>query len=130
MVYLHTYDFLVRNCSHTGGHANVCECTYDHDHIKSIPSFYHAQPPCCESSSHDSLSFLGRTWSGNRTKSPCLRNRRLAVGEDNAYCLTRMPLVGLAAAKEIVLSQYFQTFFKYMLSLLALVKTTAGSGGI
>ncbi len=44
--------------------------------------------------------------------------------------MTRMSLAGLVAARENVLSRYFQTFLEYTQGLPALVKTTAGSSGI
>ncbi len=52
------------------------------------------------------------------------------MGEDKASCMTRMSLADLVAARENVLSQYFQTFLEYTQGLPALVKTTAGSSGI
>ncbi len=52
------------------------------------------------------------------------------MGEDKASRMTRMSLADLVAAREDVLSQYFQTFLKYTQGLPALVKTTAGSSGI
>ncbi len=61
---------------------------------------------------------------------PALARRNSSVGEDKASCMTRMSLADLVAARENVLSQYFQTFLKYTQSLPALVKTTAGSSGI
>ncbi len=61
---------------------------------------------------------------------PALARRNSSVGEDKASCMTRMSLADLVAARENVLSQYFQTFLEYMQGLPALVKTTAGSSGI
>ncbi len=52
------------------------------------------------------------------------------MGEDKASCMTRMSLADLVAARENVLSQYFQTFLEYTQGLPALVKTTAGSSWI
>ncbi len=61
---------------------------------------------------------------------PALARRNSSVGEDKASCMTRMSLADLVAARENVLSQYFQTFLEYTQGLAALVKTTAGSSGI
>ncbi len=61
---------------------------------------------------------------------PALARRNSSVGEDKASCMTRMSLADLVAARENVLSQYFQTFLEYTQGLPALVKTTAGSSGI
>ncbi len=43
------------------------------------------------------------------------------MGEDKASCMTRMSLADLVAARENVLSQYFQTFLEYTQGLPALV---------
>ncbi len=61
---------------------------------------------------------------------PALARRNSSVGEDKASCMTRMSLADLVAARENVLSQYFQTFLEYTQGLPALVKTTVGSSGI
>ncbi len=61
---------------------------------------------------------------------PALARRNSSVGEDKASCMTRMSLADLVAARENVLSQYFQTFLEYTQGLPALVKNTAGSSGI
>ncbi len=53
-----------------------------------------------------------------------------SVGEDKASCMTGMSLADLVAARENVLSQYFQTFLEYTQGLPDLVKITAGSSGI
>ncbi len=47
------------------------------------------------------------------------------MGEDKASCMTRISLAGLAAGRENILSQYFQTHLEYTQGLPALVKTHA-----
>ncbi len=44
---------------------------------------------------------------------PALARRHSSVGEDKASCMTRISLAGLAAGRENILSQYFQTHLEY-----------------
>ncbi len=45
---------------------------------------------------------------------PALARRNSSVGEDKASCMTRMSLADLVAARENVLSQYFQTLSRFL----------------
>ncbi len=60
---------------------------------------------------------------------PALARRNSSVGEDKASCMTRMSLADLVAARENVLSQYFQTFLEYTQGLPALVKPQLAAVG-